>query len=144
MTSSKHDYDYATKADDKAAVKPAKPAKTLPKRPSGGDMVGAGAGYSVISAMHDDAGNLVFLPGLPVIAWQVGADGVTWPVTAAPIDAKAHDAAVLQVDGSAVTLDGMRYAGAAEWQTAIRLEDDAAKAAATEAEAAKEAKTKAA
>lgn len=127
MTSSKYDTD----------TKPAKPSTKL-VMPAGGTIVSAARDYSVLSATKNTKDLTVpvaFLPAMPVVAWSIGADGAAFPVTAAPVDSTAVATGTLQVDGRVLGDDGVLYAGALEWQAAVKAADEAVMAEAASAKA---------
>jgi hypothetical protein len=131
MTSSRYDTD--TKSDKSAKIG----AKTLPPMPAGGTIVSAAGDYSLLTATKPAGGVLAFQPGLPVVAWSIGADGAAYPVTSIPPSPDALAAGTLQVDGRVLGADGTLYAGALEWQAAVKTADESAMidTAAAEAEA---------
>lgn len=116
--------DDKSEADKKAAK--AK-AKLPPKMPSGGTVVAAAPGYSVVTAVKSEAGVLSFPPPLTVIAWSISSD-IAYPVTAIPIAEDALHAATVQTDGRVLSEDGTVYPGGDEWKAAVQAEHDAAKA----------------
>jgi hypothetical protein len=126
--------------NDKTTKPVEKKPKTLPKAPSGGTVVAAVPGYSVVTAAHNEAGVLTFGAPLTVIAWSVGGDGAAYPHTALPIDEKALAVGTVQPDGRVLGADGTIYPGGTEWQAALNAEDAAVKAekAAADEAAAKE------
>jgi len=120
--------------DKKAKAKP----KTLPKMASGGTVVAAAPGYSVVSAVRNEAGVLTFAAPLAVIAWSVGGDGPAYPIAALPLAEDALAVGTTQPDGRVLGADGTIYPGGTEWQAALNAEEDAVKAEAAAAKAAED------
>jgi hypothetical protein len=108
-----------------AADAPKAEARVIPTMPTGGTIIPAGPGYTVLTATKGEDGILRFPPPLVVIAWSIGADGIAWPVTALPLSGETIDVGTVHTNGAVVDLDGTVYASQQDWQAALTAKEAA-------------------